>query len=81
MKLLRWSIFCKIGYNDSLTVNYFYERTSSSKLDWVLNMPLILSSNVIWHAFSFIVETKVFRLGESLICLLFVKEEWIGKKE
>ena len=25
-------------------------------------------------------ETKIFRLGVSLICLLYVKEEWIGKK-
>ena len=43
-------------------------------------MPLILSSNVIWHAYRFIAETKIFRLGVSLICLLFVKEEWTGKK-
>ena len=80
MKLLRWIIFSKIGYNDSLAVNYFCERTSSLKLDWILNMPVILSSNVIWHAYSLIAETKVFRLGVSLICLLYVKKEWIGKK-
>ena len=43
-------------------------------------MPLILSSNAIWHAYSLIGETKIFRLGVSLICVLFVKEEWIGKK-
>ena len=43
-------------------------------------MPLILSSNVIWRAYRFIAETKIFRLGVSLICLLFVKEEWTGKK-
>ena len=48
-------------------------------------MPLILSSNVICHAYRLIAETKIFRLGVSLICLgggmdLYVKEEWIGKK-
>ena len=43
-------------------------------------MPLILSSNVIWHAYRLIAETKIFRLGLSLICILYVKEEWIGKK-
>ena len=80
VKLLRWSIFCKISYNDSLAVNYFYEITSSQKLVWVLNTPLILSSNVIWHAYRLIAETKVFRLGVSLICLFYVKEEWIVKK-
>ena len=39
---------------------------SSQKLDWVLNMSLILSSNVIWHAYRLIAETKIFRLGGSL---------------
>ena len=43
-------------------------------------MLLILYSNVIWHAYRFIAETKIFRLGVSLICLLYVKEEWISKK-
>ena len=43
-------------------------------------MPLILSSNVICHAYRLIAETKIFRLGISLIFLLYVKEEWIGKK-
>ena len=44
-------------------------------------MPLILSSNVIWHAYWSIAETKIFRLGVSVICPLYVKkEEWIGKK-
>ena len=44
-------------------------------------MPLILSSNVIWHAHRSIAETKIFSLAVSLICLLYVKkEEWIGKK-
>ena len=43
-------------------------------------MPLIPSSNVIWNAYRLIAETKIFRLGVSLICLLYVKEEWIGKK-
>ena len=43
-------------------------------------MPLILSSNVIWHAYRLIAETKIFRLGLSLICLVYVKKEWIGKK-
>ena len=36
--------------------------------------------NVIWHAYRLIAETKIVRLGESLICLLYVKEEWMGKK-
>ena len=49
-------------------------------LAWVLNTPLILSSNVIWHGYWLIAETKIFRLGVSLLCLLNVKEEWIGKK-
>ena len=49
-------------------------------------MPLILSSNVIWHVYviwhaRLIAETKIFRLGVSLICLLFVKEEWIGNRK
>ena len=43
-------------------------------------MPLILSSNVIWHAYRLIAETKIFRLGVSLICLSYVKEEWMAKK-
>ena len=43
-------------------------------------MPLILSSDVIWHAYRLKVKTKIFRLGVSLICLLYVKEAWIGKK-
>ena len=43
-------------------------------------MPLIPSNNVIWHAYRLIAEIKIFRLGVSLICLLHVKEEWIGKK-
>ena len=33
-------------------------------------MPLIPSNNVIWHAYRLIAEIKIFRLGESLICLL-----------
>ena len=60
---------------DFEAVNYFCERTSSKKLDWVLNTSLILSNNVIWHAYRLIAETKIFRLGGSLICLLYVKEE------
>ena len=43
-------------------------------------MPLILSSNIIWHAYRLKAETKIFRLGVSLIYLLYVKEEWTGKK-
>ena len=40
-----------------------------------------MSSNVVWHAYRSITETKVFRLGVSLIYPLYVKkEEWIGKK-
>ena len=30
-------------------------------LDWVLNTPLRLSSNVIWHAYRLIAEAKIFR--------------------
>ena len=36
-----------------------------------------------WHPStlkSLIVEAKIFRLGVSLICPLYVEEEWIGKK-
>ena len=76
VKCLKQSIFSC----DFLAVNDFRERTSSQKLDWVLNTPLILSSNVIWHAYKLIAENKIFRLGVSLIYLLYVKEEWIGKK-
>ena len=51
------------------------------KLEWVLNAPLILSSNVIWHAYRAIAETKIFRLGVSLICPIYGQsEEWIAKK-
>ena len=37
---------------------------------------------VIWHAYRLIAENTIFRLGVfvSLICLLYVTEEWIGKK-
>ena len=63
--------------NDVLAVNLFCERTSSQKLDWVLNMPLTLSSNVIWRAYRLVAETKIFRL---VVSLFYVKEEWIGKK-
>ena len=42
---------------------------------------MILSSKVIWHAYTSIAETKIFRLGVSLICPSYLKkEEWIGKK-
>ena len=51
VKLLIWSIFCKISYL-IFSINFFCERSSSQKLDWVLNIPLILSSNVICHAYS-----------------------------
>ena len=43
-------------------------------------MPLILSSTVIWHAYRLIVETKISRLGVSLMFLLYVEDEFIGKK-
>ena len=56
--------------NDILAVNYFCERTSSSKLDWVLNTSLILFSNVIWHAYRLIAETKIFRLGGYIFYML-----------
>ena len=79
LKLVFKLAFSSKLVNDFLAVNYFRERTSSQKLDWVLNTPLILSSNVIWHAYRLMAETKIFRLGLSLICLLHVKEKWIGK--
>ena len=57
------------------------ERTSSQKLDWVLNTPLIQSSHFISHAYRSIAETKNFRLCASLISPFHVKkEEWTGKK-
>ena len=65
---------------DILAINRFRERTSLQKLNWVLNTPLLLSSNVIWHAYKLITETKIFRLGVSVICLLYDKEEWVDKK-
>ena len=80
MKRPRWSIFCEISYNDFLAVNYFRERNSFYKLHWVPNTPLILSSKFIWHAYRLIAETKIFRLGLSLISFLNVKDEWIRKK-
>ena len=62
-------------------------KTSSRRLQdqlmfagWVLNTPLILSSNFIWHTYRLIAETKIFRLVVSLICFLYAKEVWIGKK-
>ena len=54
--------FCEIS-EWLLSVNNFRERTSPWKFAWVLNTPLILSSNVIWHAYRPIPETKIFRLG------------------
>ena len=72
--------FCEIS-QWLLAVNYFCERMSSQKLDWVLNTPLILSSNVIWYAYWSRTETNIFMLVVSLICSLFVKKEkWLGKK-
>ena len=53
----------------------FHRRSSTG-----FNASLILSSNVIWHAYRLIAETKDFRLGGSLICPLYVKEEQTGKK-
>ena len=52
-----------------LAVHYFLERISSYKLNLVLNTPLILSSNVIRHAYSSIAETKIFRLGLFSRCI------------
>ena len=49
VELLRWS------------VNYFRERTSAQKLDWVLNTPLIMSSNVNSHAYRLIAGTNNFK--------------------
>ena len=63
-----------------LAVNLFCERTLDWILDWILNMRLVLSSNVIWHAYRLIAETKIFKLGVSPMYLLYVKEERIGKK-
>ena len=78
MKLLR--AFSAKLFDDFLAINYFRERTSLPKLNWIFNTPLILSGNVIWHAYRLIAETKTFRLNVSLVCLLYVKDEWIGKK-
>ena len=78
MKLLR--AFSAKLFDDFLAINYFRERTSLQKLDWIFNTPLTLSDNVIWHAYRLIAETKTFRLNVSLVCLLYVKDEWIGKK-
>ena len=40
----------------------------------------MLFSNVVGYVYSFLAETNIFRFGVSLICLLYVKEEWVGKK-
>ena len=61
-----------------IPVNCFRERTSSYKLEWVLNTPLMLLSNVIWHVHRLIAETKTSRLGVSLMCPLYIKEVWNG---
>ena len=37
-------------------------------------MPLVQSINVIWYAYRSIAETKIFRLGATLICRLYTKE-------
>ena len=39
-------------------------------------MPLLLSSNVIWHAYRLIPKTKIFRLGIFLICRLYEGMDW-----
>ena len=46
---------------DFLPLNYFRKRTSSQKLDWILNTPLILSSNVIWNTYRLIAQTGNFQ--------------------
>ena len=44
-------------------------------------MPLILPSSVIWNAYKLMQETKISRLGVSLMCPLYViKVELIGKE-
>ena len=79
-RISKMELFCEIS-EWLLSVNYFSVRTSSENVDWVLDTPLILSSNVIWHVDRSIAETKIFRLGVSLIRPWYVqKEEWIGKK-
>ena len=78
-KLLRWSLSAKL-VNNFLAVDYLPKRTSLKKLDWVLNTTLILSRNVIWHAYRSIAENKIFRLGVSFKCLLFVKRNELAKK-
>ena len=44
-------------------------------------MPLILSSNVTWHAYRLIAETNIFRLGVSLyvFCIMLTRNE-LAKK-
>ena len=44
------------------------------EVDWILGTPLIFSSNVISRAYRWIAETKIFRLGVSLICF-YIKGE------
>ena len=41
---------------------------------------MILSSNVIWNAYRLIAETKIFRLGGSLICLYMLRKNRLAKK-
>ena len=48
-------------------------------LDWVLNTSLLLSSNVIWHAYRLTAETN-FRAWWISHMTLSVKEEKTGKK-
>ena len=76
----KMELFCQFS-EWLLSFNYFRERNSSQKFDWVLNTSLILSSNVTWYVYKSLVETEIFRLDLPLICPLYVKkEEWNGKK-
>ena len=50
MYLSRCIVSAKLA-NDFLAVNFFCERNLPEKVDWVLNMPLMLSSNVICVVF------------------------------
>ena len=43
-------------------------------------MPLILSDNIIWPAYRFIAENKIFRLGVSLLYFYMFRRNGLAKK-
>ena len=74
------------GYSNLDVLNFSFKTYSIDQI--YIQRILILkvfwepsqTSNVIWHAYRMIPETKFFRLVVSLLCLLHVKEERIDKK-